>query len=84
MRASFATVTFGLAFAGAAISNTDAYAQRAPNSYPYCALQTEGGTICYYDSHAQCSAASLGCIDNPAYIGGAAMARAERRHKPRR
>lgn len=84
MRASFAVVTFGLALAGAVVGNTDAHAQRAPDSYPYCALNTEGGTICYYDSHAQCEAASLGCIDNPAYIGGGAMARADRPHKARR
>ena len=84
MRTSFAMVTFGLVLAGAAIGSTGAYAQRAADSYPYCALNTEGATVCYYDTRAQCSAGSLGCIDNPAYIAGDAMARADRPYKARR
>ena len=79
-------VTFGLALAGTALVNTDAYAQRAPDSYPYCSLDPEGGTICYFDSRAQCSGAASGrCIDNPSFNGGNAMARAtfRRSQKPR-
>ena len=73
-------VTFGLALAGVTLARTGAYAQRAPDSYPYCAMQGLGGTICYYDSWAQCDAAASGrCIDNPSFNGGNAMARASER-----
>ena len=79
-------VTFGLALAGMTLVHTGAYAQRAPDSYPYCALEGLGGTICYFDSRAQCSGAGGGrCIDNPSFNGGNAMARATFRQsqKPR-
>ena len=79
-------VTFGLALAGMTLAHTGAYAQRAPDSYPYCAIHGEGGTICYFDSRAQCSSAGGGrCIDNPSFTGGNAMARATfgRSQKPR-
>ena len=79
-------VTFGLALAGTALVNTGAYAERGPDSYHYCALEGKGGTICYFDSRAQCASAGGGrCIDNPGFDGGNAMARATsvRSHKPR-
>jgi hypothetical protein len=79
-------VMFGLALAGTALVDTGAYAERGPDSYPYCALEGKGGTICYFDSRAQCSAAASGrCIDNPSFNGLNAMARATtvRSHKPR-
>ena len=69
-------VTFGLAFAGMMLVHTDAYAQRAPDSYPYCALG-DGWTNCYFDSRAECDGAGAGrCVDNPGFNGGNAMARA--------
>jgi hypothetical protein len=71
-----AVVTFGLAFAGDAIAETGAYAQRAPDGYAYCALG-DGWTNCYFNSWAQCSSAGAGrCIENPGFNGGKAMARA--------
>jgi hypothetical protein len=79
-------VTFGLALAGTALANTGTDGQRGPNSYPYCALSGKGATICYFDSRANCAAATgEGCIDNPGFDGGNAMARAtvRRSHKPR-
>ena len=79
-------VTFGLSLAGMTLVQTSAYAERGPNSYPYCAIHGEGGTICYFDSRAQCASAGGGrCIDNPGFDGGNAMARATvlRAHKPR-
>jgi hypothetical protein len=85
-RIAASAVTFGLVLAGTALANTDAYAERGPDSYPYCSLDPEGGTICYFDSRAQCSGAASGrCIDNPSFTGGGAMARAtvRRSHKPR-
>jgi hypothetical protein len=79
--------TFGLALAGTALANAGADAQRGPDSYPYCALSGLSATICYFDSRAACvaSGASGGCIGNPGFNGGNAMARAtsERSHKPR-
>jgi hypothetical protein len=70
-------VTFGLALAGMTLAHTGAYAQRAPDSYPYCALNGLGATVCYFDSRAGCAAAGSGrCIDNPSFNGGNAMARA--------
>jgi hypothetical protein len=69
-------VTFGLALAGTALVPTGAYAQRAPDSYPYCALG-DGWTNCYFDSRAECDGAGAGrCVDNPGFNGGNAMARA--------
>jgi hypothetical protein len=69
-------VTFGLALAGTALAPTGAYAQRAPDSYPYCALG-DGWTNCYFDSRAECDGAGAGrCVDNPGFNGGNAMARA--------
>jgi hypothetical protein len=78
-------VTAGLALAGTALVPTGAYAQRSPDSYPYCSLDPEGGTICYFDSRAQCSGAASGrCIDNPSFNGGNAMARATIRRSQKR
>ena len=85
-RKAASAVTFGLALAGMTLAHTGAYAQRAPDSYPYCALQGLGGTICYFDSWAACDSAGSGrCIDNPGFNGGNAMARATsaRSQKPR-
>jgi hypothetical protein len=79
-------VTFGLALADTALARTGDDAQRGPDSYPYCALSGDGATICYFDSRAKCAAATgEGCIDNPGFDGGNAMARATFResHKPR-
>jgi hypothetical protein len=71
-----AAVTFGLAFAGNALVHTAAHAQRAPDSYPYCALG-DGWTNCYFDSRAECAGAAGGrCVENPGFNGGQAMARA--------
>jgi hypothetical protein len=76
-------VTAGLALAGTALADT----QRGPNSYPYCAMSGESATICYFDSRTACVASGAvgGCIDNPGFAGGNAMARAtvRRSHKPR-
>src|SRR5712671_3985971 len=68
-------VTFGLALAGTALAPTGAHAQRAPDSYPYCALG-DGSTNCYFDSRADCARAGDSCVENPAFNGGNAMARA--------
>jgi hypothetical protein len=80
-------VTFGLALAGTALAHTGADVPRGPDSYPYCALSGLSATICYFDSRAACvaSGASGGCIDNPSFNGGNAMARAtfRRSHNPR-
>ena len=78
--------TFGLVLAGMTLVHTAADAQRGPDSYPYCALDGESATVCYFDSRATCSRAGIaGCIDNPGFNGGNAMARAtvQRSHKPR-
>jgi len=74
-------VTFGLVLADTALVNTGAYAQRSPDSYRYCAISGDGGTICYFDSRAQCP----DCVENPGFNGGNAAARATsvRPHKPR-
>jgi uncharacterized protein DUF3551 len=72
-------VAFGLALAGTALAPTGAYAQRAPDSYPYCALG-DGWTNCYFDSWADCAGAGAGrCVENPGFNGGNAMARATSR-----
>ena len=69
-------VMFGLALAGTALAPTGAYAQRAPDSYPYCALG-DGWTNCYFDSRADCAGAGAGrCVDNPGFDVGNATARA--------
>ena len=68
-------VAFGLALAGTALAPTGAYAQRAPDSYPYCALG-DGWTNCYFASRAECHGAGVSCVANPAFNGGDAMARA--------
>jgi hypothetical protein len=86
IRKAASTATFGLALAGMTLAHTGAFAQRAPDSYPFCAIHGLGGTICYYDSRAQCSSAGSGrCVDNPGFNGGNAMARAISgpSHKPR-
>ena len=71
-----ASVTFGLVLAGTVLIHTSAYAERASGSYPYCAFG-DGGTICYFDSWAQCASAGAGrCVENPGFSGGKAMARA--------
>ena len=78
-------VTFGLALAGTALAPAGAYAERAPESYPYCAFG-DGWTNCYFDSRAACAGAVAGrCVDNPGFHGGDAMARATsaRSHKAR-
>jgi hypothetical protein len=70
-------VTFGLALAGTALTLPGAYAQRAPDSYPYCAIQGDGGTNCYFDNRTECARAGGGrCVENPSFTGGTAMARA--------
>lgn len=78
-------MTFGLALAGSAPVPTGAHAERGPDSYPYCAISGMGATICYFDTRAQCFGATGGCIDNPGFDGGNAMAHATFRssHKPR-
>ena len=72
-------MTFGLASAGAALAHAGADAARESDSYPYCALG-DGWTSCYFDSLTQCSSAGAGrCVENPAFSGGNAMARASGR-----
>src|SRR4051812_23632385 len=69
-------VAFGLALAGTALASTAAYAQRAPGSYPYCALG-DGWTSCYFYSWTECAgAAARRCFENPDFHGGNAMGRA--------
>ena len=77
--------TFGLALVGMTLVPTDAYAERGPDSYAYCAISGLGATVCYFDTRAQCFGATGGCIDNPGFDGGSAMARAtsRRSQKPR-
>jgi hypothetical protein len=67
---NFLTVgTLGLALGILAMSPPQSRAQ-SPQNYPYCALDNEGGTDCYFNSRAQCDAAGSGrCIDNPGYVG---------------
>ena len=72
---SVSAVTFGLALAGTALAPAGANAQRAPDSYPYCALG-DGWTNCYFASRAECHGAGVSCVANPAFNGGDAMARA--------
>lgn len=62
-----------VAVVSAAIGATESRAQSGPETHPYCALDTNGGTDCYFDSRQACGAK---CIDNPWYTAGAgAMAR---------
>ena len=76
-------VTLGLALAGATLVPADAYAERGPDSYPSCAISGLGATICYYDTLAQCAGATGGCVENPGFDVGTAMARATSRHSQR-
>ena len=72
MRILPSLVAVSLALSLVAISRTEGRAQAGPESHPYCALDENGGTDCYYDSRQGCGAR---CIDNPSYAGGGAMAR---------
>lgn len=81
MRVLPSLLAVSLALANAAIIGTESRAQTGPASHPYCALDNNGGTDCYYDSRQACGAR---CIDNPWYAaGGSAMAQ-ERAGRPRR
>jgi hypothetical protein len=71
MRSSVAVITAGLALGVLAMSSFQSRAQ-SPQDYRYCALDTEGGTDCYYNSRALCDAQGSGrCVENPGYVGDA-------------
>jgi hypothetical protein len=72
MRHSVAVVTLSLALGVLAVSSPESRAQTA-RDYRYCGLDTEGGTDCYFNTRAACrgSDGTLGCIENPGYVGDA-------------
>jgi hypothetical protein len=81
MRILTPLVAVSLALASVAIGGAESRAQAGPESHPYCALDSNGGTDCYYDSRQACGAR---CIENPWFAAdGAALAQARDR-APRR
>lgn len=77
-------VTVSLARASAAVSGTERRAGAGPEIHRYCALDSNGGTDCYFDSREACGAR---CIENPWHTAdGGAMARARNgaSRRPRR
>lgn len=53
---------------GVLAAGTMASSAKSPEDYRYCAIESSGATVCYFDSHAQCDAAGSGrCIENPSY-----------------
>jgi hypothetical protein len=79
MRTYITVAALGLAFGVIAMSPSESRAQ-GPQGYRYCALDTEGGTDCYYNSRAACRGGegTLGCIANPSYVGNANASASDR------
>ncbi len=87
MRVSLAVATLCIAVGLVATGRTESHAQRGPESYPYCSVQNQGATVCYFDSHEMCDRAGSGrCISNPSYVGSpeAESYAASSHHMPRR
>jgi hypothetical protein len=77
MRTFLPAVTLCVAVAALASGARPSLAQRGPETYPYCALDSSSGaTSCYYSSREQCGSR---CISNPSYIGPEGAMASERR-----